>query len=54
MLLRLLIGAIVGGFLGFLYYKKVGCSTGHCPITSNKYNTIIYGALLGLALSSSL
>ena len=53
MLFKMLIGAVIGGFLGFLYFKKVGCSTGHCPITSNKYSSIIYGSLLGLVVSNS-
>lgn len=50
-MLRMIIGAAVGGLLGFLYYKLVGCSTGTCPITSKPLNTIIYGAVLGLLLS---
>jgi len=28
MILRIAIGAVVGGGLGFAYYKLVGCSTG--------------------------
>lgn len=46
------IGIIVGGALGFLYYKKVGCPTGSCPITSNPFSSTIYGALIGLMISS--
>lgn len=49
---KMLIGAIVGGLLGFLYYKKVGCPTGGCPIVSNPYGSTIYGAVMGLMLSS--
>jgi len=52
MFIKMLLGAVVGGFLGFLYYKKIGCASGHCPITSNKYSSIIYGALLGLMLTN--
>ena len=48
MLLRiiigLLIGSTVGGFLG--YFGK--CSTGTCPLTSNPYSGALYGAMLGL------
>lgn len=51
MILRAIIGAVIGGLLGFLYYKKVGCSSGTCPITSNRYLTILYGALIGFMLS---
>lgn len=53
MIFRMMIGAVIGGFLGYLYYKKVGCPTGACPITSNPYSSIIYGALIGLSFSSS-
>jgi hypothetical protein len=53
MILKMIIGTVVGGFLGYLYYKKVGCPTGACPITSNRYSSTIYGALIGLMLTSS-
>jgi hypothetical protein len=45
--MRIMIGLVVGAALGFGYYKLVGCSTGACPITSNPYSSMIYGALLG-------
>lgn len=50
-MVRMIIGAAIGGVLGFLYYKLVGCSTGTCPITSKPLNTIMYGAVMGLLLS---
>jgi hypothetical protein len=53
MLIKLLIGAVVGGGLGFAYYKLVGCSTGACPLTSNPWISSIYGALLGALLATS-
>lgn len=40
--------AVVGGTLGYLYYKKIGCASGTCPITSNPYASIIYGAIMGI------
>jgi len=43
-------GIPVGGIAGFLYYHFVGCASGTCPITSNPYITVIYGALLGYLL----
>ncbi len=48
---KILIGAAVGGLLGFLYYKLIGCSTGACPITSKPLNSILYGAVMGLLFS---
>lgn len=47
-----LIGIIIGGLLGLLYYKKVGCPTGSCPITSNRYGSMIYGAVMGFLVVS--
>lgn len=45
-----IVGLSVGALGGFLYYYFVGCGTGACPITSNPYVTIIYGAVLGYLL----
>jgi hypothetical protein len=45
--LKLIIGIIAGGAIGFAYYKFIGCSSGTCPITSNPYASIIYGMLVG-------
>lgn len=53
MILRLLIGGVVGGGLGFVYYKFVGCSTGTCPLTSNPVISTIYGMVLGALVASS-
>jgi len=48
MILKILTGVVIGGVLGFLYYKIIGCSTGTCPITSKPLNSILYGAVMGL------
>jgi len=45
-----IIGVLVGSAGGFLYYYFVGCASGTCPITSNPYISVIYGALLGYLL----
>lgn len=50
-MIRMVIGAAVGGLLGFLYYKFVGCASGTCPITSRPLNSIMYGAVMGLLIS---
>ena len=52
MIIKTILGTVIGGILGYLYYKKVGCPSGTCPITSNRYSSTLYGALLGLMLSS--
>jgi len=43
---------IIGGALGFAYYKFIGCSSGMCPITANPVASTLYGLLVGLALSA--
>jgi hypothetical protein len=47
------VGIAAGGFLGFLYYYYIGCSSGSCTITSNPYSSIIFGSLFGLFVVSS-
>jgi hypothetical protein len=47
------IGVVAGGFLGFLYYHFIGCTSGHCAITGTPLGSIIVGALFGLFITSS-
>ena len=42
-----IIGVPLGALAGFLYWKFVGCNSGSCGITSNPYNSTIYGAAMG-------
>jgi Family of unknown function (DUF6132) len=53
MILRIVIGLLAGGGLGFAWYKFVGCSTGSCPLTSNPIVSTIYGAVLGVLVATS-
>jgi hypothetical protein len=48
-----MVGALVGGVLGFGYDKLVGCPTGACPLTRNPWVTTVYGMALGALLASS-
>lgn len=43
-------GITVGMIGGYLYYYFIGCQSGGCPITSNPYISIVYGAVLGYLL----
>ena len=43
-------GVAVGTLGGYIYYYFIGCVSGTCPITSNPYNMMIYGAVLGYLL----
>ncbi|HEY9170686.1 MAG TPA: DUF6132 family protein [Verrucomicrobiae bacterium] len=54
MILKLVIGAVVGGGLGFAYYKFIGCSSGACPLTSHPIISTLYGSIVGALLASSL
>jgi hypothetical protein len=53
MILRIIIGIVIGGGLGFGWYKFVGCSTGTCPLTSNPVISTIFGAVFGALLAAS-
>jgi hypothetical protein len=48
---KLIIGIGIGASAGFLYYYFVGCATGTCPITSNPYGSVMYGAVMGALVS---
>jgi hypothetical protein len=45
-----IIGAIAGAGAGWLYWKYIGCASGHCPITARPMSSAIYGAILGALL----
>lgn len=45
-------GIIIGAVAGFLYWNFVGCASGTCAITSNPYNSTIYGSVMGGLLFS--
>ena len=47
------IGILIGGVAGFIYWYFIGCASGTCPITSNKFISVAYGALLGSLLFST-
>lgn len=53
MIWKTVIGVLVGGGLGFAYYRFIGCSTGTCPLTSNPVISTIYGAVLGALMAGS-
>lgn len=45
-----LIGIVVGAVGGWVYYIEIGCNSGTCPLTSNPYLSILWGALIGYLL----
>lgn len=50
--MKYLIGLIVGGIAGFIYYKKIGCPTGSCPLGGNPITSTFFGALTGFVIGS--
>jgi hypothetical protein len=46
--LRICLGLVIGGALGYAWHRLVGCSTGACPLTATPARGISYGAVLGL------
>jgi hypothetical protein len=48
-----IIGTVMGGIGGFVYYRMVGCPSGACAITSNPWLTILWGAILGYLIGST-
>jgi len=46
-MLRLVLSVAIGAGAGFLYSKYIGCRSGACPLTSNRYIATVYGAVLG-------
>ncbi len=49
-----IIGLVIGIILGYIYYIKVGCNSGSCPITSNPWMSMIWGGILGYLVSDLL
>ena len=49
--MKMLLGAIIGGAIGFGvgYFGK--CTSGACPLTSNPVMSTIIGAVIGLAVT---
>jgi hypothetical protein len=45
-----IIGIIVGAIAGYIYYIKVGCTSGSCAISSNPYVSMAWGMAMGYLL----
>ncbi len=52
-MLRIILGVLIGGALGFVYQRVVGCSSGTCPLTSSPWITTIYGMVVGGLMAGS-
>jgi len=47
-----ILGILLGGIAGYLYWRFIGCNSGTCPITSKWYTTTLYGMLMGILIAS--
>ena len=45
-----IIGIVIGIIAGYLYYVKVGCTSGTCPITSSPWMSMLWGSIIGYLL----
>jgi hypothetical protein len=45
--LKIMAGAVVGGVIGYLLYKFLGCRTGTCPIAGNPWISTAWWAMIG-------
>ena len=54
MIIRILLGLLIGGTIGAVLGYVGKCSSGTCPLTANPYRGAIYGAVVGALLASVL
>jgi hypothetical protein len=47
----LIVGVITGIIGGYVYYRRIGCSGGACPLTSNPYLSMIWGGVIGYLIA---
>jgi hypothetical protein len=47
-----ILGAFLGGLVGFFYWKFIGCTSGTCKITSSPLNSTLYFAMMGALVFS--
>lgn len=48
---RMIIGAAVGAFIGFMYGRFHDCG-GACPFTANPIMSMVWGAAIGLMFTA--
>ena len=49
--LRIILGVLIGGAIGFALGYLGKCASGVCPLTSNPYVSTIIGALIGFLIT---
>lgn len=46
------LASLLGGALGYAWYRVVGCSSGACPITARWWTSVAYGAVVGAMMGA--
>ena len=49
---RMIMGALAGALIGFVYQRFHDCSSGACPFTANPIMSMVWGASIGLMLTA--
>jgi hypothetical protein len=52
--MTIVIGAVIGGTLGFITGRNRSCEDGGCPLTGNPVTGMLYGAVMGAMIGSIL
>jgi hypothetical protein len=50
-MIYIIVSTLLGGLVGYLYWRYVGCASGTCGITSVWWRSTLYGMLMGGLLS---
>ena len=54
MTIRIILGTLFGGGIGFLIGYFCRCNTGVCPLYRNPYSSTIIGIIFGLMIAVSI
>lgn len=53
LLLRAAAGATIGALIGYAAYRLVGCRSGGCPLTGNRWSAILLWGLMGVYVATT-
>jgi hypothetical protein len=48
------LGVMAGAAGGYVYWREVGCLTGHCPIQSHWQTMSVWGGIMGFPVTDLL
>ncbi|MCX7972894.1 MAG: YtxH domain-containing protein [Candidatus Aminicenantes bacterium] len=51
-MVKIIIGAIVGAWVGYLWFRFIGCRQGTCYIMRHRTWAVIYWAIFGALLAN--